>query len=239
MRFYGAAAGPYGGPALGGSFTGGGGSVPSYDDLVLADGPVGYWPLYETAGAAAEDLVGANDGTYVNTPTLNVATLVADDPGGSVQVVAANSEEITLPAIRLDAIGSVEFWFKWTAGSVLFRDHSQLSNVGWLALDSTGTFQVRVRAVQINTSKTTAQVRDGNIHHFVLAKSGANVEVYLDGASIGTSAAATDVLTDVPWHFGRNGLNVGQYSDAVFQKIALYDIRLSGADISAHYAAGT
>jgi len=41
-----------------------------YEAAVLADGPLGYWPLNETGGLVAVDLVGGNPGTYSGNVTL-------------------------------------------------------------------------------------------------------------------------------------------------------------------------
>jgi len=42
----------------------------SYAAAVVADGPLAYWPLNETNGSEAFDIVGGNDGTYVGGVTL-------------------------------------------------------------------------------------------------------------------------------------------------------------------------
>lgn len=52
----------------------------AYIDRVLGTGPVGYWPMWETAGVPVENLVNpAQPGAYVNAPTLANGTA----PGGS------------------------------------------------------------------------------------------------------------------------------------------------------------
>jgi len=58
-------------PTKGGAFT--------YADKVLGMGPIRYWPLWDTAGAAAEELVVGDDGTYVGA-TLGAATAPDGSP---------------------------------------------------------------------------------------------------------------------------------------------------------------
>ena len=50
----------------------------AYQPAVLADNPVSYWRLGETT-ATAVDARGANNGTYLNSPTRGVASLLAGD----------------------------------------------------------------------------------------------------------------------------------------------------------------
>jgi hypothetical protein len=47
--------------------------------LALTPVPVAYWRLGEASGTVAADEMEANDGTYVNAPTLGVAGALAGD----------------------------------------------------------------------------------------------------------------------------------------------------------------
>ncbi|MDQ0646487.1 hypothetical protein QFZ53_000683 [Microbacterium natoriense] len=48
-------------------------SVSGYDDLVLADGPVGYWPMAQPAAGYETDLTGRGRTGYYTGPTTTVA----------------------------------------------------------------------------------------------------------------------------------------------------------------------
>ena len=54
----------------------------SYSDVILADGPLGYWRLGESTGLTAVDISGNNlDGTYNSTyVTLGQPSLIPSDP---------------------------------------------------------------------------------------------------------------------------------------------------------------
>jgi hypothetical protein len=56
-----------------------------YSTVVLAKGPVGYWPLGEAAGPTAFDASGSgNDGTYMGTPNLGQPGPIVNDPNTAI-----------------------------------------------------------------------------------------------------------------------------------------------------------
>lgn len=67
---------------------GGGGTT--YEDEVNALGPVRYWRLGDSSGTTAVDETGNGNGTYVNSPTLGVAGLLAGDADTAVDFDGTN-----------------------------------------------------------------------------------------------------------------------------------------------------
>lgn len=209
---------------------------------MLADSPTSLWKSDETSGTTAADEQAANVGTYVGGPTLAVAGLVPDAgtavnyPGNTVHT------ELTLPGPALGTTGTIVAVFKWSAGTALIRDNTSAGGTGWIiGFDNAGTFAVRIAAgTTISTSKTTAQVRDGNRHTLMVTKSSANVVVYLDGVSIGTSSGAANTASGTPWHVARNGTNNvsgTDWSTATVDYIALFPTALSSGRAVAYTAA--
>lgn len=209
-----------------------------YADEVLADTPTGYWHLGEFSGTViAADEISTNDGTYVSEPTPVPGLLPAESDIAKL-FTAAQAQEVTLPGNVLSTNGTLEYWFAWTAGTTLLRDHSSSSG-GWVCgFDDSGTFAVRVASgTNIGTSKTTNELRNGLVHHFVLTKEGPDLIVYLDDQVIATDGAAANVASLSPWHIGRNG-TIGQYSDVIIDEVAIYDYPLSPARVSVHHDVG-
>lgn len=203
-------------------------------DTATADSATGIWLLDETSGTVADDAVGTADGTYVNTPTLGVAGLVAGS-SGAVSTAAASQEDITLP-VALGDVCTVEWWYRWTAGTVPVRDSTPTG--GWVfGYDSGGTWTIRIAGTNTATSKTTVQMRDGNTHHVVVAKNGATAEVYVDGVLVASPTGLGAASSVSPLHFGRGGPTTS-YADATFDCIAVYATALSGERALAHYTAG-
>ena len=57
-----------------------------YAATILADHPVGYWPLDEAAGPKGDDASGNNNGgTYQGTPVFGVPGALADSQGTAVR----------------------------------------------------------------------------------------------------------------------------------------------------------
>jgi len=206
-----------------------------YPGEAVTDIPNTFLHMDETSGATALDTILGNDGTYVNTPTLGVPGALAE--GTAVEFVAANSEELTVPAPVLSTNGTIEFWFKWTAGTSLMRDHTFLAQAWIVGFDNGGTFAVRIGdSTTRSTSATTASVRDGNWHHLVVSKAGAQLDVYVDNASVLSISGVGNAASVAPWHVARNG-DGGAYTDCVIDGLAIYPTTLSATRVAVHYAA--
>lgn len=91
----------------------------SYQQIVLDTAPFAYWPLSETTGTQATDIVGGFHGTY-NNVTLGAVNF----PDGTLApLFDANNERISLPAASLDTLfdptkGSLAYWVRVRASSV-------------------------------------------------------------------------------------------------------------------------
>lgn len=207
----------------------------AYSTEVLADSPTGYWRLDETSGTSAADLgSGSHAGTYVNTPTKGVAGCITD--GTAVHFTAASSQDLTIPSQTLSTTGTIECWFKWTAGAIPCRDAT--GSGGWVPIwDNSGTITVRVAAADIATSLATTAVRNGAAHHLVVSKSGATVNVYIDNVVVGTSSSAANTASVSPWHFGKSGTQ-SAWADVTFDEIAIYSTALTADRVNAHFIAG-
>ncbi len=206
-----------------------------FPDVILADEPDHYLRFGESSGTVAANIAGAGDGTYVNAPTLGVDGLVPDD--AAVTCAAASAQEITMPNPGLSVDAAIEFWFAWTAGVALMRDHTNAG--GWImGYDNGGTFAVRVAGTTIVTSKATAAVRDGHPHHLVVNKDGPVAEVFLDDELIGVTSSAADNPTSGIWHIARNGTSASPYATATFDEFAIYPAKLPRERITAHFTAG-
>lgn len=210
----------------------------TFDAEVTADSPVARWKFDEPSGAVADDAVGSADGTYVNAPTYSAAGVVKDG-GTAVQVVAASSEEITLP-ISLDSVSSFEVWFEWPDDglnpSVLLRDHS--TGVGGTVLyGSGGSAIVRVGGTQFTLTGTTEPVIQNLFRHqLVITRNGTAANVYLDGVLVGSFVSALTASAS-PIHLGRDGSGA-TFFGAKFDEAIHYESELSAARVLAHYVAG-
>src|SRR5207249_656210 len=66
----------------------------SYSTEVLADNPVGYWPLNEISGTTAASATGSRNGTYVGLPSLGQSGLVSS-PGDLAPDLDGVDDQVT------------------------------------------------------------------------------------------------------------------------------------------------
>ena len=208
----------------------------AYRDEVTADGPLYWWKLDEVAGAsAAESVSGILNGTYVNTPTLGDTAVIG--AGTAVSVVAASSEEITLP-ITFTGDFTFEFLFKWSSGTSLLRFSNSAG--GTIPLWVNGSsLNVRIDGgdYSIEGGDVAASViRDGDWHHYVMRRSGSTASVWINGIKVLEQTVTTGTIGTSPLRLGRNGTST-PYSNATFDEVAYYNSALSDARIAAHFAA--
>jgi RHS repeat-associated protein len=87
-----------------------------YQQLVLGDAPLGYWPLDETSGTSAADASGnSNNGTYSGTYTLAQSGALAGTGGGSAVSFSGGTVSGSVPNLNLaaGAYNTVELWLNW------------------------------------------------------------------------------------------------------------------------------
>ncbi len=85
----------------------------SYPTAVLADNPISYWRLGEAGGSIAEDEKGANNGSYINGPTLGAPGALAEDVDTGVTLNGSDEyADAGNPASLQIGTGTVEVWIK-------------------------------------------------------------------------------------------------------------------------------
>ena len=177
----------------------------------------GYWRLGETSGTtAAGEAYGspapARNGTYVGSPTLGEAGALQGDPNTAVAFSGAQS--VTLPTspsytwnFASNETKSVELWVKTTdsSGPIFSARSSNGNGVFGLYVGSDGVtgavggagdgkLRFLVRSDN-NTGETEIvslmTINDGNWHHIAAVYRNKTMELYVDGAKMGTTLTAT------------------------------------------------
>jgi hypothetical protein len=224
-----------------------------YRSAVLADSPVLYWRLGETAGAttAADSSPNARPGTYSGAPTLGVPGLIVNDPNTAATLARASAQSVfraNEAALQITAALSLEIWLKLTALPTAGQFHPVItknaSTNEIYAIDlnnPSGTVQIRFH---IQTTAATVQTNvftpaAGAVAHIVCTYDGANMATFVNGVQLGTNTAktgaiatSTDQLTVGSWSNG------GDFLNATVDEVAVYSTALSPARILAHYNMG-
>lgn len=106
----------------------------TYDQAVMQYGPIAFWPLDETSGTTAYDVIGGYNGTYTNFPSLGVDSSISlgqpgpTGAGGSSTMFGNNNYSVQLA----DAIVDIP--------EGPFNITNAITVVAWVQLQSTPTF---------------------------------------------------------------------------------------------------
>jgi hypothetical protein len=216
-----------------------------YSTLVLASSPIFYWQLGDTSGTTAQDSTANNrDGTYQNTPSLNVESLLKGEPTiGAVRLDGSNDYISTADNAAYDvATLTVEFVMKTTSNAaaerIIERDDTD-PNRCWVVYTTSGTlnFRIYIGGVAKNLL-TNIKVNDGLPHHVACTYDGAYMRVFIDGAQI-AKQAQTGSIDSV-----NSGINVGSFRGAsnfftgTIARVAVYGAALPAPVIKSHYQSG-
>lgn len=232
----------------------------SYKAEVLADEPVAYWPLNETAGTTADDETdNALDGTYEGSPTLGEDNF--SHGGGRTSVLFDGTDDYVdlgnQAALKLDQF-TVEAWFKSTAGAggtvdfyyILYASETSGVALGLTqgfggafhaGIDTTGTAtdpEIGIRPIAQHevTTEFGDEFNDGEWHHVAFTYDGSRIILYLDGAAVDNMAVSGSVDYGDGFRIGDKPDTASQHWDGHVSDLAVYDKALSPGRIAAHAA---
>lgn len=236
----------------------------SYSSAVLADTPVGYWRLGESAGPTATDLSGnARHGSYIGTYTLGALGAVPPDTALSVDGRSNVDAYVTMGDISAFGFAGVSFtvecWVKWTVAQgskPIISKRTADSGIyrGWSLLVSNGgsggqiIFTVSDGAGDGGSvTSSISALNDGEWHHVVGTFTALRIELWIDGVARGNAVptAVIDANPSDQFRISHPSSSVGPYStnDAFvgsIDEVALYSgTALSSTRIAAHYEAQT
>lgn len=213
-------------------------SVDPYKPTVLSTpGLVGFWPLNDTSGSTAIDLMGVKNGVYQNAPLLAQPSLLPSGEGKSVKL-DGSSQYISVAdaeALRLADTLSIEGWMKPEAfgGDMVCAAHNGSAEV---RAETTFTLNKKEVALIVNAK---SELTSGTAVHFVMTKSGSSVHLYINGVDVtGSVTNSTLEATLSGWIFGKNGTRPENYFKGYLQFLALYNVALEPAVALGHYESG-
>lgn len=216
----------------------------SYQSTILADSPIGLWPLSETIGTVANDLgSGGNDGVINGTPVLAKTGLVFES-GGVCPIFDGANDGVLVSASLFAAgnTGSIECWVMPTGfpnANHYFIDCADIS------IPSTNRFVLRCTGSQITIYYSGVSYSSGyslsvnNIYHLVATANGNKLRLYVNGNlvySVTASGTPNFSLLD--------RVSIGEHYDGTqnhqgkIQYPAVYNYTLTHLKIRQHYQAG-
>jgi Concanavalin A-like lectin/glucanases superfamily len=222
----------------------------SYYDEVIADNPDGYWRLGESSGTTAVDEIGANNGTYINSPTLGDAGAIGGDSDTAITFAGTGNQGVNCGSVANYTTSdfTIEFWinavsFASTANAVvcvvIFRGQYQQTGyyVGIGTDGSVGLNTNQSGAIQ-STGTAAGAVSVLTWNHIVITRQGSTVLIYVNGVDV-TSSAGTHTNPDSsPDQFVIGDYNANGWTpNATMDEVAIYSTALSAARVAAHYNA--
>lgn len=227
----------------------------SYLSEVLADSPVGYWRLGETAGTTMTDSSGNyRHGLHVSLSagSMGLPGAIPGDSDTSVQYQGGSYSEVAHATWADVQNFTIEAWV--SAEGVGTLDGPILTRDGEIGVDVPYTILMHSSygfIVYISKGGTTyyrgtsdwAQINDGAWHHIVATHSTtAGLKVYVDGTEVIDGphnvppAGALDV-TQQSVRVGHSSDFDGRYYSGNVDEVALYNTALSPERVLAHWQA--
>lgn len=230
--------------SLSSSATPTGAALPLYEDTVLADSPVGFWPLGETSGNVATDLTQTYNGQEFGSYTQGDAGPGVRFPNKALNLSGSNAY------VRLDhttllepAAVSVEAWLK--PSSVPVNDtivlispqsgNGENSTNGYdLVLDGSNSGGNGKVTFNAGTSVTTAAALPLGVWSYVVATNDGTVtRIYVNGKQSSATTGAGPNYGGAP-NFDALITRFGMPGDVA--DVAIYGSALSPGQVAGHYA---
>jgi hypothetical protein len=220
----------------------------AYKSLVLASAPVSYWPLNETSGTTALDIVGTNNITYGGTSPLdyklNQEPLRNTDGQPCALFTSGNSQAAYNSSLNPSQF-TVECWVKPTNTAavqylVSLQDRTAGGRLGYALWKVNGSAGFGVMAgtgtgsngVAVNGA-TVAEA--GKTYHVVGTYDGTTLKLYVNGNLEGAASLVYVPATPNQPGFSVGSRNGATVSPSYIQDVALYNRALTAEEILTHY----
>lgn len=222
----------------------------SYQQVILADKPVGFWPLNETSGTVANDLSGNGwNGTYtggvelaaITFPSGGAAAKFDGSTGyvfGDSGVPTAATTNVTLEAwVNFDGNTSPNGGCALKNGSCSYGSGYGMGN-GANSFDTAGADFLGLYEI-MSWNPTTVAIPTSGWHHLVIVI-GANSAstFYLDGTELATNGNSAINAPTTSWSIATDYNYGARFFDGAIANAAIYNTALTSAQILNHYNAG-
>ena len=213
-------------------------------------GLVGYWPLDETSGSVATDIVSSNDGTVVG-------SLIVDGVFNKARGFNGTSDLIAIPhhdSLNMTSAVTIEMWAKFNSVSI---DYQEIFNKRTNGPPTSTNYAFRTAnaasadelqfyfyvggAWHVYTT-TDANLTIGNWQHLVATYDSSSVKIYKNGRLL--NGSCTTGTCNVAMVADTNPIRIGKqenvyYFDGDIDEVRLYNTALSADVIRTNYLAGS
>lgn len=213
-----------------------------YNAEINALNPILYWRLGESIGETITvDETGNYNGTYVNTPTLETASLLVNDSNTSVDF-DVNSYSVALSAYPISTEKSLCFLFKpesFGGYKDIICVYNSTTDRLMIQTGLTGELRIYKDTVQQYISAINTFVV-GNTYHMAFCDNGVSTNIYINGVLfINIGITLTDVVSGAEFIIGAyngSGVYYPRY-DGIIDEVSLFDIMLTQNNVETLYNA--
>ncbi len=223
----------------------------SYLGWAFAGNPVAYWPLNESAGPVAYDLVQGNNGVHGSACIFYPGGVVGagfESPHRAV-LYNGSSAYTQIPRLIGDTDFSIVFWMRTAATGGAPNWYNGSGLVDGEVSGTTGDFGVALVGTKIGfgignpdtTLSSVKAINNNSWHQVAVTRSASSgvMTIYIDGAFDSTMTGPAGVRTNSPaLRIGSIQTGAGFFSGSI-SDVTMYQQILTGNQIATLYSAAT
>ena len=227
-----------------------------YLDVVLADNPMIYWRLGETAGQLAYDeSVNHMDASYIGNPFLGLRGAIVGDQDTAMGFDGVGQYAQWNPPISLTGTFTVEAWVKESKirpFQTFFSTRTRAADFSFDFMFDLSTTDIVAKEIRFEVgngrhwlavSRMALNIKRNVWYHIAAVVTPTGAHYYVDGLEIGSASySGTPLLFDTA-----HPVQLGDHSESgvilrevvsVIDEVAIYDYALSSDQIATHYLTG-
>lgn len=215
----------------------------NYQRMIIAYGPIDYWPFDETSGTIAADFFGHHDGTN-QSATINQGGIAGAVGGRSYLFDGSSSEVYTDTTLTISETAyTLEAWFKTTsaqsARGILGRWNSTGAYISYTSPTQIQLIHGSNASDWPTFTVASGALADNNWHHVVGTFDGTSAKIYIDavlGDTKTVSAQGTPLA--LPFEIGTYNQQASGIFNGYIDEPAYYNYALAASDVLVHYRTG-
>jgi hypothetical protein len=221
----------------------------SYESRILDVKPVAYWPLNETAGTVAYDLIGGSNGSYLGNCVLNAAGVVGAGFSSPHRAVFYNGSTsyTQIPRLIGSTNFSIVFWVRTTATGGTPNWYNGNGLVDGEVSGTANDFGVALVGGKVgfgignpDTTLTSIKaINNGAWHQVAVTRNSGNgaMSIFIDGALDSSTTGPNGARTSPP-NLRIGSLQTGvNFLSGTFSDVALFGQVLTASQVATLYSA--
>lgn len=196
--------------------------------------------LGESSGTVAADYSGqSHAGTYVNTPTLGVASALFGNADTAITLASASSQRILVNFTPPTDNITLSIWAKRaTTGAAMTLFSGSTGNF-LLLFNASNQLEFDAENVAAMLTTTTTYTDTASWHHIVATKAGSAVVIYYDGAVAQSGTSGTTLVVGTTnFHIGMRTSATDRFFNGSLDEASVFSRALNATEVNMLYRIG-